>query len=112
LTVLSWKFLMLLTGFSHDDDLTYEYADEVPTAYIQDNTASYSVAARDAGGAAGDGVGRGSGASSLVCGIGILGGGFAGTDCSVGFLKQGPALTADLTYSLAEAKGSAGYAVG
>ncbi len=103
---------MLLTGFPHEDDLSYEYADEVLTASVQDNTASYSAAARDAGSAAANDVGRWSGASSLVCANGILGRGFAGTDCSVGFLKQGPALTADLTYSLAEAKGGAGYAVG
>ena len=86
----------------------YEYAEEVHlTAFVRDNTASYSEAARDAGGAAGDGVGRGSGASSLVCAIGIVGGGFDGTDRSVGFLKRGSALTADLTCSVAEAKGGA-----
>ncbi len=57
-------------------------------------------------------MGRRGGASSLVCAIGMLGGGFAGTDCSVGFLKQGLALAADLIYSVVEAKGGAGYAVG
>ncbi len=55
---------------------SYEYAKEVHLpAFVRDNTASYSEAARDVGGAAGDGVGRGSGAGSLVCAIGILGGG-------------------------------------
>jgi uncharacterized protein YcfJ len=76
---------------------SYEHAEEVHlTAFVRDNTASYSEAARDAGGTAGDDVGRRGGASSLVCAIGILGGGFAGTDCSLGFLRQGSALTADL----------------
>ncbi len=80
---------MLLTGFSHDDDLTYECADEVPTAFIRQNTASYGAVAWDAGIAAGDDVGRWSGASSFICDTGILGRCFAGTGGSVcWFLKQ------------------------
>ena len=79
---------------------------------LETNTASYSEAARDVGSATGDEVGRWSGASSFVYITGILGRSFAGTGCSVGFLKQGSALTADLTYSVVEVKGGAGYAVG
>ena len=56
---------------------------------------------------------RGSRTNSLVGVVGILGRGFIGTDySSVEFLKPAPAVTADLTYSLAEARGGAGCAVG
>jgi hypothetical protein len=58
-------------------------------------------------------VGRGSRANSLVGVVGILGRGSIGPDySSVEFLKPAPALTADLTYTLTEAKGGAGGAVG
>jgi hypothetical protein len=58
-------------------------------------------------------VGGGSRTNSLVGVVGILGRGFIGTDYgSVEFLKPAPALTADLTYSLTEAKGRAGCAAG
>ena len=76
----------------------YEYAEEGHlTAFVRDSTASYSAAVRDAGGTAGDDVGRGSRTNSLMGIVGILGRGFIGTDCSsVAFLKQAPALTAAL----------------
>jgi hypothetical protein len=110
---LSWKILILLAVSYMPTGPSYEYAKEVHlTAFVRDNTASYSEAARDVGSATGDEVGRWSGASSFVYITGILGRSFAGTGCSVGFLKQGSALTADLTYSVVEVKGGAGYAVG
>jgi hypothetical protein len=56
-------------------------------------------------------VGRGSRTNSLMGIVGILGRGFIGTDySSVEFLKPAPAVAADLTYSLTEAKGGAGCA--
>lgn len=85
---------MLLTGFSHAIGPSYEYAQELhPTAFVRGNTARYRAAARDAegdagGGGAGIDVGGGSGALGLVCFIGVLGRGIAGTGCSVAFLKQ------------------------
>ena len=58
-------------------------------------------------------MGRGSRTNSLVGVVGILGRGFIGTDhSSVEFLKPAPALTADLAYSLTEAKGGSGCAAG
>ena len=93
---------------------SYTYAEEGhSTDVVRGNTASYSAAVRDAGGTAGDDVGRGSRTNSLVGVVGILGRGFIGTDySSVEFLRPAPALTADLTYSLTEAKGGAGCAAG
>ena len=74
--------------------LSCKYAEEVhPTAFVRDNTASYSAAARDAGSTAGNDVGRWRGASSFVYVTRILGRSFPGTGCSVGFLKQAPTLT-------------------
>ena len=58
-------------------------------------------------------MGRGSSTNSLVGVVGILGRGFIGTDhSSLEFLKPAPALTADLAYSLTEAKGGAECAAG
>ncbi len=77
---------------------SYKHAEEgYSTDVVRDNTASQSAIARDAGGTAGDDVGRGSRTNSLVGVVGILGRGFIGTYCSsVAFLKQAPALTAAL----------------
>jgi hypothetical protein len=74
--------------------LSCKYAEEVhPTAFVRDNTASYSAAAKDAGSTAGNDVGRWRGASSFVYVTRILGRSFPGKGCSVGFLRQAPALS-------------------
>ena len=82
-------------------NLSYRHAEEGYSAdLVRDNRTSYSAAIRDAGGTAGDDVGRGSRTNSLVGVVGILGRGFIGTDYSgVEFLKPAPAITAYLTYS-------------
>src|SRR3712207_1220638 len=93
-------------------NLSYGHAEKRHSAHVaQDNSTSYSAAVRDAGSTAGDDVGRGSRTNNLVVIVGILGRGFIGTDySSVEFLKPAPALSADPTHSLTEAKGGAGCA--
>ena len=93
---------------------SYRHAEDGYSAeVVRDTRTSYSAAVKDTGGTAGDDVGRGSGTNNLVGVVGILGRGFISTDhSSVEFLKPAPALTADLAYSLTEAKGGAGCAAG
>jgi hypothetical protein len=83
---------MLLKVFSDANGPSYKYAEEVhPTAIVRSKTASYRVAAREAPSVTARenvDVGRGSGAVGLLCVTHVLGRFFAGTACSVEFLKH------------------------
>ncbi len=84
---------MISTGLPKTASPSYKHAEEGhSTVVVRDTTASQGAAAGDAGGTAGDDVGRGSRTNSLVGVVGILGRGFIGTDySSVEFLKPAPA---------------------